>query len=209
MSHQDQPCPLVINPHTIKQVIDGLRAPAVFASLTGGSQATWKPRLWAAAAVVWATSELSTLPARFVQGRKISTKVFRWCPAPGGSYQGVYEDAGPMAGRAAGRRGAAAADPEAGGAAGAVGDGGLWSVCRGRQPGGAGRERVVGSRLCAGAPAPQSPAAQTDGGAAIPQETSGSGTTEKSHLPAAVADAVRACRQRLTVGVADGSVGGQ
>ena len=91
MSHQDQPGPLVINPHTIEQVIDWLRAPAVFASLTGGSQATWKPRLLAAAAVVWATSELSTWPARFVQGRKISTKVFRWCPAPGGSYQGVMK----------------------------------------------------------------------------------------------------------------------
>ena len=94
MSHQAQPCPLVINHHTIKEVIDGLRAPAVFASLTGGSQATWKPRLLAAAAVVWATSELSTLPARFVQGRKIITKVFRWCPAPGVSYQGVMKRLG-------------------------------------------------------------------------------------------------------------------
>jgi DDE family transposase len=91
MSHQDQPCPLVINHHTIKQVIDWLLAPAVFASLTGGSQARWKPRMLAAAAVLWATSELSTLHARFVQARKIITKVFRWCPAPGVSYQGFMK----------------------------------------------------------------------------------------------------------------------
>jgi len=88
MSHQDRPLPLVINHQTIKQVIDWLLAPAVFAGLPGGSQATWKPRRLAAAAVLWATSELSTLHERFAQARKIITKVFRWRPAPGVSYQG-------------------------------------------------------------------------------------------------------------------------
>lgn len=91
MSQQDHPFPLVINHQTIKQVIDWLLTPAVFANLPGGSQATWKPRMLAAAAVLWATSELSTLHERFVQARKIITKVFRWCPAPGGSYQGFLK----------------------------------------------------------------------------------------------------------------------
>jgi hypothetical protein len=91
MSHQDRPLPLVINHQTIKQVIDWLLAPAVFASLPGGSQATWKPRLLAATALVWATSELSTLHERFVQARKIIKKVFRWHPAPGESYQGFLK----------------------------------------------------------------------------------------------------------------------
>ena len=91
MSHQDRPFPLVINHHTIKQVIEWLLAPAVFAGLPGGSQATWKPRMLAAAAVLWATSELSTLHERFAQARKIITKVFRWRPAPGGSYQGFIK----------------------------------------------------------------------------------------------------------------------
>jgi hypothetical protein len=91
MSHQDRPLPLVINHQTIKQVIDWLLAPAVFASLAGGSQATWKPRMLAATAVLWATSELSTLHARFAQARKIITKVFRWHPAPGVSYQGFVK----------------------------------------------------------------------------------------------------------------------
>ena len=65
MSHQDQPCPLVINHQTIKQVIDWLLVPAVFAPLRGRRQATWKPRMLAATAVLWATAELSTLHERF------------------------------------------------------------------------------------------------------------------------------------------------
>lgn len=91
MSHQDRPFPLVINHQTIKQVIDWLLAPSVFASLPGRSQATWKPRMLAAAALLWATSELSTLHERFAQARKIIKKVFRWQPAPGMSYQGFLK----------------------------------------------------------------------------------------------------------------------
>ncbi len=91
MSQQDRLIPLVINHHTIKQVIDWLLAPAVFAHLPGGRQATWKPRMLAAAAVLWATSELNTLHERFVQARKVITKVFRWCPAPGVSYPGFMK----------------------------------------------------------------------------------------------------------------------
>jgi hypothetical protein len=71
--------------------MDWLLAPAVFASLPGRPEATWKPRLLAATALGWATSELSTLHERFVQARKIITKVFRWHPAPGGSYQGFLK----------------------------------------------------------------------------------------------------------------------
>src|SRR2546430_4370117 len=91
MSHQDRPCPLVINHDTMKQVFDWLLAPAVFASLPGRKQATWKPRMLAAAALLWATSELSTLHERFAQARKIIQKVVRWQPAPGRSYPGFVE----------------------------------------------------------------------------------------------------------------------
>jgi hypothetical protein len=91
MSHPDRPFPLVINHQTIKQVLDWLLAPAVFAHLRGGWLATWKPRLLAATAMLWATSELSTLHERFTQARKIITKVFRWQPAPGVSYQGFVK----------------------------------------------------------------------------------------------------------------------
>jgi len=91
MSHQDRRCPLVINHHTIKQVIDWLLAPGVFANLRGSRVATWKPRLLAATALLWATSDLPTLQARFGQARKIITKVFRWQLAPGGSVQGFLK----------------------------------------------------------------------------------------------------------------------
>ena len=48
MSHQDRSCSLVINHQTLKQVIDWLLAPGVFASLRGSRVATWKPRMLAA-----------------------------------------------------------------------------------------------------------------------------------------------------------------
>jgi hypothetical protein len=91
MSHQDRPCPLVINHQTLKQVSDWVLAPAVFASLRGRPQATWQPRLLAATALLWATSDLPTLHARFVQARKVIAKVFRWRRAPGGSAQGFLK----------------------------------------------------------------------------------------------------------------------
>jgi hypothetical protein len=91
MSHQDRPCPLVINHQTLKQVLDCLLAPSVFAGLPGGQRATWKPRVLAATALLWATSDLPTLHARFMQARKVIAKVFRWRRAPGGSTQGFLK----------------------------------------------------------------------------------------------------------------------
>ncbi|MGE0681800.1 MAG: hypothetical protein AB7P69_12995 [Candidatus Binatia bacterium] len=91
MTHQDRLCPLVINHQTIKQVLDWLLVPSVFARLRGSQQATWKPRLLAATALLWATSDLPTLHARFGQARKSITKVFRWQRAPGVSCQGFLK----------------------------------------------------------------------------------------------------------------------
>lgn len=91
MSHPDRPCALVINHQTLKQGIDWLLAPAVFAGLRGRKQARWKPRMVAATALLWATSDLPTLQARFAQARKIVQKVFRWQPAPGVSAQGFVK----------------------------------------------------------------------------------------------------------------------
>lgn len=45
MAHQDRPCPLVINHRTLKQVIDWVLPPAVFARLRGSKLATGKPRM--------------------------------------------------------------------------------------------------------------------------------------------------------------------
>lgn len=91
MLHQEGPCPLVINHQTLKQVLDWLLAPAVFRGLRARRQATWKPRMLAATALRWATSELSTLHERFAQARQIITKVFRWQLAPGLSAQGFLK----------------------------------------------------------------------------------------------------------------------
>lgn len=91
MSHQDRSDPLVINHQTLKQVIDWLLPPTIFASIPGRKVATWKPRMLAAAALVWATSELNTLQDRFTQARKLIEKVFRWQPAPGVSSQGFLK----------------------------------------------------------------------------------------------------------------------
>lgn len=91
LAHQDRPCPLVSNHQTMKHGIDWLLAPALFASLRGGRPAMWKPRLVAATALLWATSDLSTLHERCVQARKIVRKVFRWQLAPGVSYQGFVK----------------------------------------------------------------------------------------------------------------------
>ena len=91
MSHQDQPCPLVIHHQTLKQVLDWRLTPALVAPLRGRRQARWKPRLLAAAALLWATSEASTLPERFTQARKIIQQGFRWQLAPGVSSPGLLK----------------------------------------------------------------------------------------------------------------------
>ena len=91
MLHRDRPSPLVINHQTLKQVVDWLLVPALFADMKGRCTATWKPRMLAVAALLWATSELNTLHARVEQARKIVKKVFRWQPAPGTSYPGFVK----------------------------------------------------------------------------------------------------------------------
>ncbi len=83
MSHQDRTSDIVINHQTIKQVVDWLFPTAVLAGMKARSDAKWKPRMVAAAALLWATSGRGNLTDRFEQARKIVAKVFRWQPAPG------------------------------------------------------------------------------------------------------------------------------
>lgn len=91
MSHQDRMSNIVINHQTIKQVVDWLLMPALFAGMKAGTKATWKPRLLAVAALLWATSDLGNLNDRFQLARKIVKKVFRWQLAPGATYQGFMK----------------------------------------------------------------------------------------------------------------------
>ncbi|MEK7994891.1 MAG: IS4 family transposase [Planctomycetota bacterium] len=91
MSHQDRTSPIVVNHQTIKQAADWLLPPAIFGSMKTRSNASWKPRMLAVAALLWATSGLPNLVERFAQARKIVHKIFRWQLPPGTTYQGFMK----------------------------------------------------------------------------------------------------------------------
>ncbi len=91
MSQQDRTSTIVVNHQTIKQVVDWLFVPALFTDIKTRGGASWKPRMLAVAALLWATSDLRNLNERFVQARKIVNKVFRWQPPPGATYQGFVK----------------------------------------------------------------------------------------------------------------------
>jgi hypothetical protein len=88
MSHQDRTSDIVINHQTIKQVVDWLLAPALFAGMSVRKGATWKPRMLAVTALLWASSDLTNLTDRFKHARKIVARIFRWQLPPGKTYQG-------------------------------------------------------------------------------------------------------------------------
>lgn len=91
MSHQDRMSSIVVNHQSIKQVVDWLLVPCLFAGLKTRRGASWKPRMLAVAALLWATSGEDNLTDRFVTARKIVHKLFRWQDAPGASYQGFMK----------------------------------------------------------------------------------------------------------------------
>ena len=86
MSHRTPD--IVVNHANIKQVIDSAFRRDSHSRFKVRPGSKWKPRMIAAAALLWATGKDSTLGARFILARKIVAKVFRWQAAPGDSYQG-------------------------------------------------------------------------------------------------------------------------
>jgi len=91
MSQQDRTSNIVINHQTIKQVVDWLLPPTLFAGMTARGGAAWKPRMLAVAALLWATSDQTNLKDRFAQARKIVGRIFRWQTPPGATYQGFIK----------------------------------------------------------------------------------------------------------------------
>ena len=93
MSHQDRKSrrQLVVNHQVLGEVIAWLLPPALFAGMHVRKGSKWKPRMLAAAALFWASSDRSTLGDRFHDARKIIKKVFHWQPAPGATYQGFLK----------------------------------------------------------------------------------------------------------------------
>jgi len=91
MSHQVKTLDIVINHQTIKQVIDWLLPSKLFTGMKTRAGATWMPRLLAAAALLWGLLGETGLTERFEQARNIVSKIFRWRPSPGTSYQGFMK----------------------------------------------------------------------------------------------------------------------
>lgn len=91
MSQQDKASDIVVNHQTIKQVVDWLLAPALFAGMRTRKGARWKPRMLAVAALIWACSDLANLKDRFTQAQKIVKRVFRWQLAPGQTCEGFMK----------------------------------------------------------------------------------------------------------------------
>ena len=91
MSHQDRTSDIIVNHETLKQVVDLLLPSVLYAGMKAHGNATWKPRMLAVAALLWATSGLTNLTDRFEQAGKIVKKVFRWQATPGQTYQGFIK----------------------------------------------------------------------------------------------------------------------
>lgn len=91
MSQQDKASDIVVNHQTVKQVVDWLLPPALFAGMRTREGARWKPRMLAVAALLWACSDLANLKDRFTQAQKIVKRVFRWQLAPGQSCEGFMK----------------------------------------------------------------------------------------------------------------------
>ena len=93
MSHQDRKSrqQVVVNHHVLREVIAWLLPPALFAGMHVRKGSTWKPRMLAAAALFWATSDRATLGERFQHARKIIRKIFHWQSAPGKTCEGFLK----------------------------------------------------------------------------------------------------------------------
>lgn len=91
MSHQDRMSEFSTNLESIRQVANEFLPPGRFAGFKTRGGATWRPRMLALAALLWATGAGETLVARFQLARKIVARLFAWRPAPGNTYQGFLK----------------------------------------------------------------------------------------------------------------------
>jgi len=93
MSHQDRKSQqqIVVNHQVLREVIAWLLPPALFVGMHVRQGSRWKPRMLAAAALFWATSDHTTLTDRFGHTRKIIKRIFRGQPEPGKTYRGFMK----------------------------------------------------------------------------------------------------------------------
>ena len=93
MSHQDRKSQqqIVVNHESLREVVGWLLRPALFVGMRVRQGSQWKPRMLAAAALFWATSDRTTLGERFEHARKIIKRIFRGQPEPGRTYRGFMK----------------------------------------------------------------------------------------------------------------------
>ena len=93
MSHQDRKSQqqVVVNHRVLREVVNWLLPPTLFVGMRTRAGSKWKPRMLAAAALFWATSDRPTLAERFEHARQIIKKVFHWQSAPGKTYEGFVK----------------------------------------------------------------------------------------------------------------------
>ncbi len=93
MSHQDRKSQqqIVVNYESLREVVGWLLRPALFIGMSVREGSKWKPRMLAAAALFWATSDRATLTGRFEHTRKIIKRIFRGQHEPGHTYRGFMK----------------------------------------------------------------------------------------------------------------------
>jgi IS4 transposase len=94
MSQQDRKSPqqqIVVNHESLKKVIAWLLPTTLFAGMHVREGSKWKPRMLAAAALLWAASDHPTLGERFDHVRKIIKRIFRRQAEPGQTYRGFMK----------------------------------------------------------------------------------------------------------------------
>lgn len=82
---------VVVNHVSLQDALSWTMPGNSFGCCRTGVKASWKARMLAFAAVLWAWSDESTLGKRFVAARKLVIKMFSWQEKPGTSYQGFIK----------------------------------------------------------------------------------------------------------------------
>lgn len=80
-----------VNHKSLYNALNGTMPSNSFGSCRTGVKTSWKARMLAFTAVLWAWSDESTLRKRFVSARKLACKMWRWQEKPGTSYQGFIK----------------------------------------------------------------------------------------------------------------------
>ena len=80
-----------VNHESLRDALSWALPGRSFAACRTGVKVSWKARMLAFAAVLWAWSDEGTLGRRFVTARKLVVKMFRWQEEPGTSYQGFIK----------------------------------------------------------------------------------------------------------------------